>query len=81
MGLLAWIAVGFISGWIARILVRPGRRLGCTGTILLGVAGSLVGGTLANLLAGDGFDVSGSGIIGSVVGAVIILAVAGRNRS
>ena len=81
MGLLAWIAVGFISGRIARILVRPGRRLGCTGTILLGVAGSLVGGTLANLLAGDGFDVSGSGIIGSVVGAVIILAVAGRNRS
>lgn len=80
MGLLAWIAVGFISGILARVIVRPRRRLGCSGTILLGVAGSLVGGTLANLLAGDGFDVSGAGIVGSVFGAIVILLVAGRNR-
>ena len=81
MGLLAWIAVGFISGWIARALVRPRRRMGCTGTIVLGIAGSLVGGTLGNVLAGDGFNISAGGIIGSVVGAVIILAIMGRQRS
>jgi uncharacterized membrane protein YeaQ/YmgE (transglycosylase-associated protein family) len=42
----------------------------------VGLAGSLVGGTLANVLAGDGFDLAASGIIGSILGAVLILALA-----
>ncbi len=76
MGVLAWIAVGFIAGVVARIVVRPGRPLGCLGTIAVGLAGSLVGGTVANVLAGDGFDIAASGIIGSIFGAVLILALA-----
>lgn len=76
MGLFAWIAVGFIAGLIARIVVRPGHRLGCLGTVAVGLAGSLVGGTLANVVAGDGLDLAVSGILGSVLGAVLILALA-----
>ncbi len=76
MALFAWIAVGFVAGLLARIVVRPRRRLGCLGTVAVGLAGSVVGGTLANIVAGDGFDVAASGIIGSALGAALILALA-----
>ena len=76
MGLLAWIAIGFIAGLVARIVVRPGRHLGCLGTIAVGLLGSLVGGTLANIIAGDGLDLAASGIVGSILGAIFILAIA-----
>jgi len=75
MGFFAWIAVGFIAGLVARIIVRPERRLGCLGTIAVGLAGSLIGGTLANVVAGDGFDIAASGMIGSIVGTIFILAL------
>jgi uncharacterized membrane protein YeaQ/YmgE (transglycosylase-associated protein family) len=76
VGVLAWLAIGFIGGLIARIIVRPGHQLGCLGTIAVGLVGSLVGGTLVNVLAGDGLDVAASGILGSIFGAVLILALA-----
>ncbi|MDH3754725.1 MAG: GlsB/YeaQ/YmgE family stress response membrane protein [Acidimicrobiia bacterium] len=76
MGVLAWIAVGFIAGLVARVVVRPGHHLGCLGTIAVGLVGSLVGGTLGNVLSGDGFDVAAAGIVGSILGAVVILAFA-----
>ena len=76
MGIFAWIAVGLIAGLVARVVVRPGRHLGCLGTIAVGLAGSLVGGTLGNVLSGDGLDVAASGVIGSILGAVLILALA-----
>ena len=76
MGLLAWIGVGFVAGLLARVVVRPGHHLGCLGTIAVGLVGSVVGGTLANLLAGDGLDVAASGIVGSALGAIPILALA-----
>ena len=52
-----------------------GRRLGCLGTILLGITGSFVGGLIGSLISGDGFDLSRSGWIGSVVGAIVILVI------
>ncbi len=76
MGLLAWIGVGFVAGLLARVVVRPGHRLGCLGTIAVGLVGSLVGGTLANVVSGDGLDVAASGIVGSALGAILILALA-----
>lgn len=57
------------------MLVPTGKRIGCIGTILLGVIGSVVGGTLASVLADDGFEVSRSGFIGSVVGAAVVLLI------
>ena len=75
MGFLGLIIPGLIVGVIARMIVPTGRRYGCLGTILLGIVGSLVGGTLASVLAGDGVDISSAGWIGSIVGAVIVLVV------
>lgn len=81
MGLLGLIVPGLIVGVIARMIVPTGRRYGCLGTILLGIVGSLVGGTLASVVAGDGLDVSTAGWIGSVIGAVIVLLVVRWNDS
>jgi len=73
MVILSWIVIGFVVGALARLIVPTGRRYGCIGTVVLGIAGSAVGGLLASLLAGDGFDLRSSGFVGSVVGAVIVL--------
>jgi uncharacterized membrane protein YeaQ/YmgE (transglycosylase-associated protein family) len=43
--------------------------------IVAGLAGSFVGGLLFNLLTGDGIDLAPSGLIGSLIGAVIVTAI------
>ncbi len=76
MGLLSWIIAGLIVGAIARFLVRGPHPLGCIGTIGLGILGSIVGGTVLNVLTGRGLDVAPSGFLGSVFGAVLLLVLA-----
>ncbi len=79
LGLVVTILiVGLIAGALARLLV-PGRQdISIPMTILLGIVGSFVGGFLGYLIfhkdAADGF-LQPSGIIGSVIGAVIVLLI------
>ena len=88
MGIIAMIIVGLIAGFVARALV-PGRDpMGVVGTIVLGVIGSFVGGFLGYVLFNkDGFEgaLQPSGLIGSIVGAVVALlvyrAVSGGRRT
>ena len=74
-GPIAWILIGAFAGYFARLIVRGEQVSGCVMTTLLGVAGSFVGGTLANLLFGERWDIDAAGIIGSIIGAVIVLLV------
>ena len=72
------LVIGIIAGFLARLLV-PGRdAMGIGAAILLGIVGSLIGGFLGWALFGkdlaDG-ALQASGIIGSVIGAVIALLV------
>jgi uncharacterized membrane protein YeaQ/YmgE (transglycosylase-associated protein family) len=76
---IVWLLIiGLIAGALARLLV-PGRDpMGFVGTIVLGVVGSLVGGFLGNLLFkhnGDRFDLTFAGLLGSIIGAIIVLLV------
>ena len=76
--ILYLVLVGLIAGFIARALV-PGRDpMSVGGTMLLGIVGSFVGGFLGYVLthhdAQDG-AFQASGIIGSIVGAIIALLV------
>jgi uncharacterized membrane protein YeaQ/YmgE (transglycosylase-associated protein family) len=75
--ILVWLVFGLVVGAIARFLV-PGRQpMGLLGTILLGVAGSFLGGVLSNLLFGGAiFALHASGFIGSLIGAILLLLVA-----
>lgn len=85
IGYLLWLLiVGFVIGAIARFLL-PGRDpMGCLGTALVGIAGSFVGGLLADLLFGGRGHVVGlhtTGLIGSVVGAMVLLLLLRLLRS
>jgi uncharacterized membrane protein YeaQ/YmgE (transglycosylase-associated protein family) len=70
------LIVGLIAGLIARLLV-PGRDpIGILGTIALGVIGSFVGAFLQRLIFNHTLEVHHfytSGIIGSIIGAVVLL--------
>jgi uncharacterized membrane protein YeaQ/YmgE (transglycosylase-associated protein family) len=78
MGIIAWIVFGFIVGLLARAIV-PGRQgMGFVMTTLLGVAGSLVGGLIASALSGHPvMAFHGAGFIGSLIGAIVLLFLAG----
>lgn len=86
--IIVMIIVGAIAGFIARAVVPGPDPMGVFATIVLGLVGSFVGGFLAYLLfhrnAAAG-ALQPSGIIGSIIGAVIVLlifrAVSGRRRS
>jgi uncharacterized membrane protein YeaQ/YmgE (transglycosylase-associated protein family) len=76
--IIAALIVGFIVGAIARLLM-PGRDpLGILGTIVLGIAGSFVGGFLQNLVEYHSLSVHGFhpvGLVGSIIGAWVLLLV------
>ena len=76
--ILGMIIVGLIAGALARLLV-PGRDpMGIGATIVLGIVGSFVGGFLADVLfRSDGEDrgLGPAGIIGSIIGAIIVLLI------
>jgi uncharacterized membrane protein YeaQ/YmgE (transglycosylase-associated protein family) len=56
MGILAWIALGLIAGLLARYLMPGAGPGGIIVTILLGIAGALVGGFLGQLIGFGGVD-------------------------
>ncbi|HLZ47092.1 MAG TPA: GlsB/YeaQ/YmgE family stress response membrane protein [Candidatus Limnocylindria bacterium] len=80
MGIIGWIVIGLIAGAIARWLMPGPDPMGWLGTIVLGIVGSLVGGTLLNLLFGGGLELGAAGIVGSILGALIVLWVWRRMR-
>jgi uncharacterized membrane protein YeaQ/YmgE (transglycosylase-associated protein family) len=86
MGILAWIFFGLLAGAIAKLLM-PGRDPGgWIVTILLGIAGALLGGFVGNALWGStgvtGFDLGSFAL--AIGGAILLLAlyrvVRGRRR-
>ena len=74
-GVLGWIVFGLIVGAVAKLLM-PGRDPGgFIVTILLGIAGAVLGGFLGRALGWYRDVNDGPGIIASVIGAVILLAI------
>ncbi len=77
MGLLAWIIVGLIAGWLAGELMR-GRGYGPVGDIIIGIVGAIIGGFLASYLFGIPNPVNGINV-GSIVvaflGAIVLIAI------
>jgi uncharacterized membrane protein YeaQ/YmgE (transglycosylase-associated protein family) len=82
MGIIAWVVLGLVSGFIASMLVNKGGQ-GILGDIVLGIVGAVVGGWIMSAVTGagiTGFNLWS--ILVSVVGAVLVLiiyhAVSGR---
>ena len=74
MLLLAILVFGMFIGWVASSILgdrhRPRGR-----DLVIGLVGSYIGGLFVSVLAGDGLAVRPSGIIGSIAGAVVLLAL------
>lgn len=87
MGLLSWLVVGAIAGWLAGQLVRGDEGLGIIGHIVLGIVGGLVGGFLAGALTGGdyitGFNLTTIIVatIGAVITVIAVNAIRGRSRT
>src|SRR5215207_9101229 len=73
--LIAAIVIGIIAGYIGRALLPGKDPMGFVGTVLVGIAGALVGWVIFTYLLGigdeDKFDLGG--IIGAIVGVMIVL--------
>ena len=80
MGIIGWIIIGLIAGAIARWIMPGADPMGWIGTIVLGIVGSFVGGFILNLVTGNGMELSPSGIIGSILGALLVLFIWRRMR-
>ncbi len=77
MGLLTWIVVGAIAGWLAGKVMK-GSGFGLIGDIVIGVIGALVGGWLAGTFLNVSNAISGfnlNTIFVAFLGAVIVLFI------
>ena len=85
MGILVFIVIGAVAGWLASLVVRGGG-LGIIGDIVVGILGAFIGGAIVNLLGGVG--VTGLNIwsvfvafLGAIVFLFILRTFTGRQRS
>jgi uncharacterized membrane protein YeaQ/YmgE (transglycosylase-associated protein family) len=79
MGLIILIIIGGILGWLASIVMRTDGQQGILLNVVVGVVGALLAGFILNPLIGGGNimngDFSGSSLLVSFLGAVVLLAI------
>lgn len=79
MGLIILILVGGIIGWLASLVMRTDAQQGILLNVVVGIVGALLAGFILNPMIGGGNimagDFSGSSLIVSFLGAVVLLAI------
>jgi uncharacterized membrane protein YeaQ/YmgE (transglycosylase-associated protein family) len=78
--LLGFILIALVAGYVANLLVGKGKGFETWELFVAGIVGSFVGGGILNLLLNGDFDLSISGLVGSTIGAIVVLAVWGWLR-
>ena len=85
MGILAWLLVGLIAGWLTGLIMK-GSGYGVIGDIVLGIVGALVGGFIASALFGDPDPINGFNLgtlfvalLGSILTVALVRALPGRS--
>jgi len=77
MHMIGFIVAGLIIGALARLFKRGKQNLGLLATLLLGLAGSVIGGLVANLLGtGDIFELNVLGFVVAVIAAALLVSTA-----
>lgn len=81
IALISWIVFGLVVGLVARALYPGHQPMGFVATTGLGIAGSFIGGMVANVLTGmPVFQAHAAGFIGSLFGALVFLGLASFAR-
>jgi uncharacterized membrane protein YeaQ/YmgE (transglycosylase-associated protein family) len=81
MIVLAFVVIALVAGYIANFLVGKDKGFQPWELFVAGILGSFVGGTLVSFIAEGDLDISISGLVGSTVGAIVVLAVWGWFRT
>lgn len=74
MLILAILVFGMFVGWLGQLVLGMGTRPNGQ-SLVAGLAGSFVGGSLGSLLFSEEFRIKPAGMIGSFVGAIIVLLI------
>jgi uncharacterized membrane protein YeaQ/YmgE (transglycosylase-associated protein family) len=80
-GILAWLVVGLVAGWLAGLFMR-GTGFGVLGDVLVGLAGAFVGGAAFSLVTNGSLGFWGSlgvAFVGACLFVAILRAVVGRS--
>jgi uncharacterized membrane protein YeaQ/YmgE (transglycosylase-associated protein family) len=73
-GIIAWIVIGLLAGWLAGIIM-PGRGFGFVGDIIVGLVGAFLGGLVVDVLTpNQTFGFWGSLLV-ALIGACILVAI------
>lgn len=79
MNFIIWLIVGGIIGWVASLIMKRDAQQGIILNVIVGIVGSFLGGFLIAPLLGSGTANSGDfsimGLLASLIGAVILLAI------
>ncbi len=75
MLILAILVIAIVAGWAANVVVGKGKHYSTQELFFAGIIGSFVGGLIFSLIAGNGLDIAISGLIGSTIGAVVVLLI------
>lgn len=81
MGIIAWVILGALAGWLASKVMKTDAEQGAMGNIIVGIIGAFVGGFVFNMFGGS--DVTGFNLYSllvATVGAVIVLFIFGLFR-
>lgn len=76
MGIVSWIILGGLAGWIASIIMKRNESMGIFANIFVGIIGAFIGGLVMNLIGGQG--ITGFNLpsfLIAIVGSVILLAI------
>ena len=86
LGIIGWIVLGGLAGWVASMIAGTNARQGLLGNIIAGIIGAFVGGFVVNLFGGTG--VTGFNVwsfLVALLGAIIVLfiwkAITGNRKS
>lgn len=80
MGIIIWLIVGGVIGWLASMIMKTDGQQGIFLNIIVGIIGAFLGGWIGGLLGIGGGDINSgdfslSGMLMSLVGAVVLLAI------
>lgn len=74
--MIGFIVAGLVIGALARLLMPGRQNIGLITTLLLGLAGSVIGGLIANALGtGDIFELNVLGFVVAVVSAIVLISI------
>jgi len=75
MGILSWVILGALAGWISGRFLGAKQPRGCFGSIAVGVGGALVGGAIVTIVTGEDhmFRLNLPSLVVAVLGALILV--------